>query len=96
MTREEAIKEAKIQIDVYENMILYCKYFEPKEDTSKYKYKIEFLKIAIEALERQTHSCKNCLYADYMAETNRIYCLAHGCVMTLDNYCRDWSDEDDI
>lgn len=96
MIYKEAIKEAKSQIDAYENMILYCKHFEPKEDTSKYKYKIEFLKIAIEALERQTHNCKDCLYADYMAETNRIYCLAHGCVMTLDNCCRDWSDIDDI
>lgn len=52
MTYEVAIKEAKIQIDVYENMILYCTYFEPKEDTSKYEYKIEFLKAAIEAFEQ--------------------------------------------
>lgn len=57
---------------------------------------LELNKNVCEALERQTHGCKNCLYADYMAETNRIYCLAHGCVMTLDNYCRDWSDIDDI
>ena len=53
MIYKQAIKEAKIQIDAYENMILYCKYFEPKEDTSKYKYKIEFLKMAIKALEKQ-------------------------------------------
>lgn len=58
MIYKEAIKEAKSQIDAYENMILYCKHFEPKEDTSKYKYKIEFLKIAIEALERQTQTAK--------------------------------------
>ena len=57
---------------------------------------LELNKIVSEALERQTQSCKNCSYADYMAETNRIYCFAHGCVMTLDNYCRDWSDIDDI
>ena len=54
----------------------------------------EALDMAIEELEKPTHNCKNCLYADYMAETNRIYCLAHGCVMTPDNYCRDWSDSE--
>ena len=53
MIYKEAIKEAKIQIDAYENMISYCKYFEPKEDTSKYEYRIEFLKTAIKALEKQ-------------------------------------------
>lgn len=53
MTYEEAIKEAEIQINVYENMILYNKDFEPKNDSSNYEHKIEFLKIAIEALEKQ-------------------------------------------
>ena len=53
MIYKEATKEAKIQINAYENMISYCKYFEPKEDTSKYEYRIEFLKTAIEALEKQ-------------------------------------------
>lgn len=53
MIYKEAIKEAKIQINAYENMISYCKYFEPKEDTSKYEYRIEFLKTAIKALEKQ-------------------------------------------
>ena len=53
MTYEEAIKEAKIQINVYESMILYNKDFEPKNDNSNYEHKIEFLKIAIEALEKQ-------------------------------------------
>lgn len=65
-------------------------------DTAKFNEILELNKIVSEALERQTHKCENCLYADYMAETNRVYCLAHGCVMTLDNYCRDWSDIDDI
>ena len=65
-------------------------------NTAEFNEVLELNKIVCEALERQTHGCKNCLYADYMAETNRIYCLAHGCVMTLDNYCRDWSDIDDI
>lgn len=53
MTYEEAIKEAEIQINVYESMILYNKDFEPKNDNSNYEHKIEFLKIAIEALEKQ-------------------------------------------
>lgn len=34
-------------------MILYNKDFEPKNDNSNYEHKIEFLKIAIEALEKQ-------------------------------------------
>ena len=59
MTYKEAIKEAKIQIDAYENMISYCKYFEPKEDTSKYEYKIEFLKTTIKALKKQTTEYKH-------------------------------------
>ena len=53
MTNKEAIKEAEVQIGVYENMILYNKDFEPKNDNSNYEHKIEFLKIAIEALEKQ-------------------------------------------
>ena len=59
MIYKEAIKEAKIQIDAYENMISYCKYFEPKEDISKYEYRIEFLKTVIEALEKQTTEYKH-------------------------------------
>ena len=47
------MKEAEIQFDVYESMILYNKDFEPKNDNSNYEHKIEFLKIAIEALEKQ-------------------------------------------
>ena len=50
---KEAIKEAETQIDVYENMILYNKDFEPQNDNSNYERKIEFLKIAIETLEKQ-------------------------------------------
>ena len=53
MTYEEAIKEAEIQIDVYESMILYNKDFEPKNDSSNYEHKIEFLKMAIKALRKQ-------------------------------------------
>ena len=53
MTREEAIKEAETQLDVYESMILYNKDFEPTNDNSNYEKKVDFLKIAIEALEKQ-------------------------------------------
>ena len=52
MTNKEAIKEAEVQIDVYENMILYNKDFEPKNDNSNYERKIEFLRLAIEALKK--------------------------------------------
>ena len=50
MTYEEAIKEAEVQFDVYESMILYNKDFKPQNDNSNYEHKIEFLKIAINAL----------------------------------------------
>ena len=53
MNIKEAIKEAEIQFDVYESMMLYNKDFEPKNDNSNYERQIEFLKIAIEALEKQ-------------------------------------------
>ena len=74
MMYKEAIKEAKIQIDAYENMISYCKYFEPKEDISKYEYRIEFLKTAIEALAKQipmdvtTHT----IYDEYLQGRKQI------------------------
>lgn len=53
MTNQEAIKEAEIQIDMYETFILYNKDFEPENDNSNYENKIDFLKTAIEALEKQ-------------------------------------------
>lgn len=52
MTNKEAIKEAEVQIDIYENMILYNKDFEPKNDNSNYEHKIEFLRLVIETLEK--------------------------------------------
>ena len=52
MTNKEAIKEAEVQIDVYKNMILYNKDFEPKNDNNNYEHKIEFLRLVIEALEK--------------------------------------------
>ena len=52
MTNKDAIKEAEVQIDVYENMILYNKDFEPKNDNSNYERKIEFMRLVIEALKK--------------------------------------------
>lgn len=51
MDYQEAIKEAEIQIDMYESMILYNRDFEPKNDNSNYERKIDFLKTAISAMQ---------------------------------------------
>lgn len=51
MDYQEAIKEAEIQIYMYECMILYNKDFEPKNDNSNYERKIDFLKTAISAMQ---------------------------------------------
>ena len=49
----EAIKEFEIEKRIYENMISYCKHFEPKNDCERYEEKIAICKTAIEALEKQ-------------------------------------------
>ena len=41
-------------------------------------YQVAF-EMAIDALERQMQNCEDC---------------RHGCVMSSDNCCRDWSDEE--
>lgn len=51
MDYQEAIKEAEIQIDMYESMILYNRDFEPKNDNSNYERKIDFLKTIISAMK---------------------------------------------
>ena len=91
MTYEEAIKEAKVQIDVYENMILYNKDFEPKNDNSNYEHKIEFLKLVVKALEKQMHNCGNCLRADRVPNYHVVYCRVHKCITSDDNCCRYWT-----
>lgn len=100
MTNEEAKAKIKslLMAEIDRLQSHYDSEIEEKvySNTAEVNELLKLNKIVCEALERQTHSCKKCLYADYMAETNRIYCLAHGCVMTPDNYCRDWSDIDDI
>lgn len=55
---------------------------------------LELNKIVCEALERQTHNCKDCRHADYTKRENAIYCLEHSCIMSSDNCCRDWSDSE--
>ena len=49
----EAIKEFEIEKQTYEDMISYCKHFEPKNDCGRYEEKIAICKKAIEALEKQ-------------------------------------------
>ena len=49
----EAIKEFEIEVQVFEDMISYCKHFEPKNDCGRYEEKIAMRKTAIEALEKQ-------------------------------------------
>lgn len=49
----EAIKEFEIEKQTYEDMISYCKHFEPKNDCGRYEEKIAMCKTAIEALEKQ-------------------------------------------
>ena len=91
MTYEEAIKEAKVQIDVYENMILYNEDFEPKNDNSNYEHKIEFLKLVVKALEKRMRNCGNCQRADRIPNYHMVYCRIHKCVTSDDNCCRYWT-----
>ena len=59
------------------------------------EHRMNMLLLAIETLERQTHNCKDCRHADYTKRENVIYCLEHGCMMSCDNCCRDWSENDE-
>lgn len=49
----EAIEEFEIEKQTYEDMISYCKHFEPKNNCGRYEDKIAMCKTAIEALEKQ-------------------------------------------
>lgn len=87
MTREEAISNLKMILEeVTETDEAVC--YVTSNDA-------EALILAIKALERQTHNCKDCRHADYTKRENVIYCLEHGCMMSCDNCCRDWSENDD-
>ena len=57
-------------------------------------YAVAF-EMAIDALEKQMQNCEDCRHADCVQNNHMIYCLEHSCVMSSDNCCRDWSDEDD-
>ena len=56
-------------------------------------YQVAF-EMAIDALERQIQNCEDCRHADCVQNNHMIYCLEHSCVMSSDNCCRDWSDEE--
>lgn len=93
----EAIKEFEIEKQTHEDMISYCKHFEPKNDCGRYEEKIAMYKTAIEALEKQLpkkpEKCKNgdlaCSCGLIIQRKNRITCLyyCHNCGQRLD-----WSE----
>ena len=56
-------------------------------------YTVAF-EMAIEALEKQMQNCEDCRHADCVQNNHMIYCLEHSCVMSSDNCCRDWSEEE--
>lgn len=56
-------------------------------------YTVAF-EMAIDALERQMQNCEDCRHADCVQNNHMIYCLEHSCVMSSDNCCRDWEDEE--
>ena len=57
-------------------------------------YTVAF-EMAIDALEKQVQNCEDCRHADCVQNNHMIYCLEHSCVMSSDNCCRDWSDENE-
>lgn len=69
MDYKEEIKEAEIQIDMYESMILYNKDFEPKNDNSNYEIKIDFLKTTISAMQELQEYHKTGLSFKQVADT---------------------------
>lgn len=90
----EAIKEFEIEVQVFEDMISYCKYFEPKNDCGRYEEKIAMRKTAIEALEKQFpkkpqiskayYGCPDCTTIRSLRQKHN-YC--HNCGQRLD-----WSE----
>lgn len=76
MTYEEALKEYLHQCEE-------CKTF------AKMNCDGCRTKMAIKALELQTHTCKDCRNADYGTKSKVIFCLKHMRHMILDGYCAD-------
>ena len=87
MTEREIIEQLK-------SLKSHCEDFRDGED-SVWAKDIEALDSAIEALGKQMQNCENCRHADCVPNNHMIYCLEHSCVMSGDNCCRDWSDEED-
>ena len=49
---------------------------------------------AIKALEKQMHNCGDCRHGDRFDSYHLIYRYEHNAIMSDDNCCRYWSDED--
>ena len=99
MTNEEAIKKFKAIIMAEIDRLPHHYDAEVGEDvydsTSKVNELLQLNKVVCEALEKQMQNCEDCRHADCVQNNHMIYCLEHSCVMSSDNCCRDWSDEDD-
>ena len=95
MTNEEAIEMFKAIIMAEIDRLPHHYDAEVGEDvydsTSKVDELLQLNKIVSKALERQMHNCEECKHANYISNNHMIYCLEHGCVMSDDNCCRDWS-----
>ena len=87
MIKQEIIEQLK-------SLKIHCEDFRDGED-SVWAKDVEALDSAIEALGKQMQNCENCRHADCVPNNHMIYCLEHSCVMSGDNCCRDWSDEDE-
>ena len=87
MTKREIIEQLK-------SLKSHCEDFREDEE-SIWAKDVEALDSAIEALGKQMQNCENCRHADCVPNNHMICCLEHSCVMSGDNCCRDWSDEDE-
>ena len=80
MTPQEAIETIKVAIAEVE-----------------WNYPMDYMvafEEAIKALEKQMHNCGDCRHGDRFDSYHLIYCYEHNAIMSDDNCCRYWSDED--
>ena len=82
MTNKEAIEQLRERLAIIDYRQQIPEYYEAIE-------------LAVEALEKQMQNCGNCRHADHSPITHMVYCLEHSCVMSSDNCCKDWSDDND-
>ena len=82
MTNKEAIEQLRERLAITDYRQQIPEYYEAIE-------------LAVEALEKQMQNCEDCRHADCLQNNHMIYCLEHSCVMSSDNCCRDWSEEDE-